>query len=47
MKTKYETPVILVETLEAADVLMVSEEKDNKYLHSKSILNNFRIDDIL
>ena len=48
MKKQYKKPEIITEVLLKDDVLEMSEEKDNKFVASKSIfIDNFSIDDIL
>ena len=46
MKTEYKKPEITFELLEKADVLTISEEKDNNYVNSTQ-LTGFNLKSIL
>ncbi len=48
MKERYFTPEVKAELLSKADVLLASEERDNRYVKSREIIkDNFSVEDIL
>ncbi len=47
MKNKYEKPIIIVEEIDKVDVLLISEQTDNKHIGSEKIIHSFIIEDIL
>ncbi|MEE3334171.1 MAG: hypothetical protein VZR54_07870 [Ruminococcus sp.] len=48
MKKQYSKPEVKLELLSKSDVLLVSEETDNRYVNSREIIKDlFSIEDIL
>lgn len=48
MKNYYKKPIITVEELEKADVLLVSEQTDNTFVRSEDLVKeNFSADSLL
>lgn len=47
MKNKYEKPNIIIAEIDKVDVLLISEQTDNKHIGSEEIIHSFVIEDIL
>lgn len=48
MKINYEKPIIKIEEFERVDILLISEQTDNKHIGSKMLIDrNFNLESIL